>query len=82
MTGMLSAALGIRLAAPLDISHMLLVSAHAIRLYWSADGVAADIAKYTGKDPSASQDAKRLAMVMSLDPRYFPEELYTSKERK
>ncbi|DBA93149.1 TPA: hypothetical protein ACH3X2_003461 [Trebouxia sp. C0005] len=35
-----------------------------------------------GKDPSAGQDAKRLAMVMTLDPRYFPEELYTSKERK
>lgn len=46
------------------------------------DGVAADIARYTGKDSSAGQDAKRLAMVMSLDPRYFPEELYTSKERK
>ena len=53
-----------------------------MRLYWNAGGVAADIARYTGKDPSAGQDANRLAMVMSLDPRYFPEELYTSKERK
>lgn len=47
-----------------------------------ADGVAGDIARYTGRDPSHGEEAKRLAMVMSLDPRYFPEELYTSKERK
>ena len=81
MTGILSAGLGIRLAALLDVSNAP-CSSHGICLYWNADGVAADIARYTGKDPTAGQDAKRLAMVMSLDPRYFPEELYTSKERK
>ena len=46
-------------------------------------GLAADIAQYASKyKPDAMEDKKPLAMVMSLDSRYFPEELYTSKERK
>lgn len=46
-------------------------------------GLAADIAQYASKyKPDGMEDKKPLAMVMSLDSRYFPEELYTSKERK
>ena len=46
-------------------------------------GLAADIAQYASKyQPDNMEDKKPLAMVMSLDSRYFPEELYTSKERK
>ena len=49
----------------------------------AADGIAADIAHYSSKYRPDGQDGKRsLAMVMSLDPHYFPEELYTNKERK
>lgn len=46
-------------------------------------GLAADIAQYASKyKPDNMEDKKPLAMVMSLDSRYFPEELYSSKERK
>ena len=48
-----------------------------------ADGLSADIARYSSKYRPESKDSKAsLAMVMSLDPYYFPEELYTTKERK
>lgn len=50
---------------------------------YAADSTAAAIARYSSKYRPDSQDSKRaLAMVMSLDPHYFPEELYTNKERK
>ncbi len=53
------------------------------RLYAAADGLAAEIAQYSSKYWPESQEGKRsLALVMSLDPRYFPDELYTSKDRK
>lgn len=47
------------------------------------DGLSADIARYSSKYRPENKDSKAsLAMVMSLDPYYFPEELYTTKERK
>ena len=46
-------------------------------------GLAADIAQYASKyKPDNKEDRTPLAMVLSLDPRYFPEELFTSKQRK